>query len=298
MRCPRCDTIMDNYGNKCRFCGQNLKLANRVRRLSNAYYNMGLEKAGLRDLSGSCLLLQKALEYDKENIDARNLLGLVFYELGEVVSAVKEWVISVNIQPDDNRANIYVDNIKNNPTELRNASNTAKKYNNALEAAKNGNEDTAIILLKNIVAVNSRFLRAYQLLALLYIHNEDYGKASKVLRRARKIDLNNIVTLRYMQMIGDRFSNNDRETNEALKSYHQSKRDPMENVRPVGEYHEEKKRYIHLVYLFSGLLFGIVLSLVLIRPTMQGDKLSENTQNASKQNDTKVTYEARITSIQ
>ena len=47
-------------------------------------------------MSGAEEALKISLKYDKMNIDARNLLGLVYYETGEVVLALSHWVISVN----------------------------------------------------------------------------------------------------------------------------------------------------------------------------------------------------------
>ena len=59
-----------------------------------------MEKAGVRDLSGAIESLKISLRFNKLNIDARNLLGLIYYEMGEVVTALTEWVISKNLQPN------------------------------------------------------------------------------------------------------------------------------------------------------------------------------------------------------
>ena len=59
-----------------------------------AYYNLGLEQAGVRNLSGAIVSLKNSLKFNKYNIDARNLLGLIYCETGEVVDALSEWVIS------------------------------------------------------------------------------------------------------------------------------------------------------------------------------------------------------------
>lgn len=66
------------------------------------------------------------------NIDARNLLGLVYFETGEVVEALTEWVISKNYQPRDNAASRYLNEIQNNPSRLDTINQTIKKYNQAL----------------------------------------------------------------------------------------------------------------------------------------------------------------------
>ena len=57
----------------------------KCRRIANSYYNQGLEKAGIRDLTGAAECLKKSLRFNKYQIDARNLLGLIYYENGEVI---------------------------------------------------------------------------------------------------------------------------------------------------------------------------------------------------------------------
>lgn len=68
--------------------------------MSNRFYNDGLEKAGVRDLTGAINSLRQSLKFNKNNIEARNLLGLVYFETGEVVAALSEWVISKNMRPE------------------------------------------------------------------------------------------------------------------------------------------------------------------------------------------------------
>ena len=43
---------------------------------SNYWYNDGLKKANIRDLSGAIVSLRRSLQYNRANIAARNLLGL------------------------------------------------------------------------------------------------------------------------------------------------------------------------------------------------------------------------------
>ena len=67
MRCPRCDANVSDTATLCSFCGQDLSVVQYVRRVSNAYYNIGLEKAEVRDLSGAIVVLKKSLQFDKKN---------------------------------------------------------------------------------------------------------------------------------------------------------------------------------------------------------------------------------------
>ena len=63
----------------------------KTRVIANSYYNMGLERARLRDLSGAAECLKKSLHFNKYQTDARNLLGLIYYEVGEVGDALVQW---------------------------------------------------------------------------------------------------------------------------------------------------------------------------------------------------------------
>ncbi len=95
----------------CPKCGYNVLIQKKVDYLSKSFYNQGLEKASIRDLSGAIACLKQSLIYDKRNIKARNLLGLVYFETGEVVSALSEWVISKSLQPTRNLASEYINKL-------------------------------------------------------------------------------------------------------------------------------------------------------------------------------------------
>ncbi|MBO5069169.1 MAG: tetratricopeptide repeat protein [Roseburia sp.] len=189
---------------------------------SNAYYNDALEKAGVRNLSGAVESLKVSLRFHKLNIDARNLLGLVYFEMGEVVAALTEWVISKNYQPRENIASRYLDEIQQNQGRLDTINQTIKKYNQALQYCRQGSRDLAIIQLKKVLSLNPKLVKGHQLLALLYIQDKKYDQAKKVLRNAGKIDTNNTLTLRYLREanIGIRESSSERKPkNDDLISY-------------------------------------------------------------------------------
>ena len=145
MICPECGSIVASKRNRCERCGTDLTTFKKVTMLSNMYYNEGLEKAKVRDLSGAILILKKSLELNKRNTNARNLLGLVYYEVGETVSALSEWVISKHFQAENNDADEYMESLQSNPTKLETLNQTIKKYNSALQSAKQGSDDLAII---------------------------------------------------------------------------------------------------------------------------------------------------------
>ena len=121
MNCMNCGAFLtDRDLDYCPNCGYNVLIQKKVDYLSKVFYNQGLEKASIRDLSGAIACLKQSLMYDKRNIQARNLLGLVYFETGEVVSALSEWVISKNLQPTRNQASEYINKLQANPcTELK-----------------------------------------------------------------------------------------------------------------------------------------------------------------------------------
>jgi Tfp pilus assembly protein PilF len=202
MKCLNCNAPLGAI-NFCSSCGADMSILKRVERISNLNYNEGLDKATVRDLSGAIVCLKRSLKFNKYNIQARNLLGLVYFEIGEVVSALSEWVISENLQPDDNEASEFIAKLQANPNRLNTINQTIKKYNQSLTYCQEGSDDMAIIQLKKILIQNPKFIKGYQLLALIYLKVEQYERARKVLKKAMRIDNTNTITLRYIRSVDE-----------------------------------------------------------------------------------------------
>ncbi|MEG0566725.1 MAG: hypothetical protein RR590_10975, partial [Hungatella sp.] len=169
--------------------------------IANSFYNLGLEKAKIRDLTGAATCLKKSVHFNKYHTTARNLLGLIYYEIGERSEALVQWVISMNLQPADNLAAHYLEEMQGKPGSLENDGLNVKKYNQALIHAQGGSDDLAVLQLTRVVEVNPHFVKAQLLLALLYISHEDYTKAGKSLYKVLKIDKNNPKALWYMSIV-------------------------------------------------------------------------------------------------
>ncbi|SFR81215.1 tetratricopeptide repeat protein [Anaeromicropila populeti] len=262
MNCPKCNANLLFKVNKCEQCGQDLKTYKKIIGASNIFYNDGLSRAKIRDLSGAAASLKKSLQIYKRNTNARNLLGLVYFEMGETVSALSEWVISKHFQPENNDADRYMESLQSNPTKLEAINQTIKKYNAALLAAKQSNEDLAIIQLKKVTSLSPNFLRAQQLLALLYIKAGEKDKALRCLKKISKIDINNITTIRYLKEV---------EVNEQPEV-----KEPAERVsKPTAiyqtgtQYKEEKTNIWAYANLIIGVVIGIVAVYILIVPTVK-----------------------------
>ena len=200
MFCYNCGCHLSEH-DFCTACGADVSLYKKILSVSNLYYNEGLEKANVRDLTGAVTSLRQSLKFNKNNIEARNLLGLVYFEMGEVVAALSEWVISKNLRPEKNIADDYIDRLQSNSARLDSINQTIKKYNQALVYCMQDSRDLAVIQLKKVLSLNPRFIRAHQLLALLYMAGEEWERAERELHKCMDIDRNNTQTLRYLKEV-------------------------------------------------------------------------------------------------
>ena len=252
----------------CTNCGAEVGLYKKIMAVSNLYYNEGLEKAGVRDLSGAIVSLRQSLKFNKNNIEARNLLGLVYFEMGEVVAALGEWVISKNMRPNKNIADDYINMVQSNATKLDTINQTIKKYNQALIYCHQDSKDMAIIQLKKVLSLNPKFIRAHQLLALLYIDAEEWEKAERELKKCCQIDTNNTTVLRYKKLV-DKMLLPD----ESVKASKSKKlvsdvihyqRDNETIIQPVG--YKEHKGISSVINIIIGVAIGIAVAFFLILP--------------------------------
>lgn len=249
---------------------------NKIIRLSNTLYNVGLEKAKVRDLSGAADSLRKSLRFNKANIQARNLLGLVYFEMGETVDALSEWVISRSLQPEDNVAEEYLNSIQSNRAKLNTINQTIKKYNQALLYCKQGSQDLAIIQLKKVLSLNPNLVKGHQLLALLYMQEGRFDQAKKELRAAGRIDANNTLTLRYLkeanvQLHGEQPSQkNSRKEKEEQIAY-QSGNETI--IQPA--HFKDNSGIMTIINIVIGIAIGVAITFFLIMPSIRQSATSD-----------------------
>ena len=283
MICYRCGQDVGD-AKRCPNCGADLTVFWKVRRISNSYYNLGLQQAEVRNLSGAVESLKNSLKFNKYNIAARNLLGLVFHEMGETVPALSEWVISQSYQPDDNLANGYLDEIQKNRGQLDTINQTIKKYNQALHYCQQDSRDLAIIQLKKVLSMNPKLIKGHQLLALLYLQDGKLELAKKSLRNAGKIDANNTTTLRYLK-----------EVNTQLKEKSPSKKpkdDDLISYQSGNETIIMPKRFKEsslgsmLAYIVTGLIVGAAVTAFLIVPNVKNQAKEDAKQQILEASDT------------
>jgi len=259
MKCPNCQNSVPINIMRCHTCGYDLRIYGKLYALSNIFYNKGLEKARVRDLTGAIIMLKKSLKVIKDNVKARNLLGLVHYEMGETVSALSEWVISKDMDEDDGEAERFLSTLQSNPAKLESNNQAIKKYNIALDVARQGSDDIAIIQLKKVVSMQPNFLRAAHLLALLHIKNGEFNKARRVIDDVAGIDISNTTTLRYLAEIRRHESNDD---DKRAKNANKGA-----GIAPITKYREYKPNVLAWVNWFLGFAIGVAVIFVLVVPT-------------------------------
>ncbi len=283
----------------CTSCGADVSLYKKVMYVSNMYYNEGLEKAGVRDLSGAIVSLRRSLQFNKNNIKARNLLGLVYFEMGEVAAALREWVTSKNMSPEKNIADEYIDKIQSNSARLDSCNQTIKKYNRALVLCNQNSEDLAVIQLRKVLSMNPRFIRAHQLLALLYMKQEEWDHAERELRKCIQIDKNNLLSLRYLKEVEQALTPEEgikrRKKEEAVR--YQSDNEII--IQPLNV--KEPKRgggFSTVLNMVIGLIIGVAAMYFLVVPAAQSRVRNEEQQTITKISNESDAKTARIQELE
>ncbi len=256
----------------CLQCGEDLRLYKRILANADRCYNLGLEMARVRDLTGARNYLRQALQMNKNHVKARNLLGLVYYEMGEPGLALKEWVISSSIKPEDNNADRY---LKNSERNMHSINGSVTRYNMALEYLKKGSRDLAMIQLKQMMGRPYQMLRARQLLALLYIQDEHYRSAQKILKECQKVDKGNPVTRQYIAALEEhkkatRSNSYRMAMSRAVAEGEQSDVIIPKATREYGSY------FMYVLYIMIGLILGAGLVYFIVVPAVRSKEQEKN----------------------
>lgn len=272
MRCYKCGSVL-SANDICPKCQTDVSIYKKTAMASDVYYNKALEKARLRDLSGAIETLKVSLMINKYNINARNLLGLIYCEMGEVVEALSQWVMSKNFAPEDNVADSYIKKIQSNQNKFEAVTNAIKKYNLSLNYAKDKNYDMAVIQLKKIVVSNPHFIKAHLLLALIYIKDSEYTRAKKLLNGVLKIDKNNTLALKYLEQISQAQAAKDNDTGGSFlpkKKVKEEDSKPLNGndvILPRSSYKEPSNGAITIINVLVGIVIGAALIWFIVMPS-------------------------------
>ncbi len=306
MFCYNCGCNLSEH-DFCTACGVDVSLYKKIMLVSNMYYNEGLEKANVRDLSGAVISLRQSLKFNKNNVEARNLLGLVYFEMGETVAALSEWVISKNLRPEKNIADDYIGMIQSSASRLDMMNQTGKKYNQAYQYCLQGSKDLAIIQLKKVLSMNPRLVRAHQLLALLYIDSEQWDKAKRELNRCLDIDRNNTLALRYLKEVDMVLAPDASGRTTVGRKSDDSVRYQSDNeiiIQPLSVKESKRSGISTLLNVALGVIIGVAAVIFLIMPgriaevnNEANNKIAEIGNQLDDKNSTIVDLEKQIADL-
>lgn len=201
---------------------------------------------------------------------------------------------------EDAEENIYgeeLKEIKKNKTELYKANQIIKKYNQALNYAKQGNDDLAMLQLKNVVSAIPNFEDAYLLMSLLSIKAEDYEAAKESLNSILEINPENESAKEYMkefQIEPDEKKAAKEETESKEKEKNTSKPKKIKNPFGSDSVQTSSSEKSPMFYMVTGLIIGVIVSVALIYPTV---KASFNHKNSTQVEDYKEQILAKDTQL-
>lgn len=292
MKCYRCNSRLSQDRDICPKCGADVRLYRKIIYTSNQYYNLGLTRAKARDLTGAAECLRVSLQLNKKNTNARNLLGLVYYEMGEAALALKEWVVSKNFRHRGNVADAYIQDMRENRQSLDSVDHSLHKFNQALEYAKTGAKDLAVIQLKKVIAVNSRMLKAYLLLALLYMEDQKYDQARAVVRKCLEIDRGNPQAMSYLRELAKYGSDKEKENVGVAGELEREEVIIPVRMRDYGSYLSSA------LYILIGFLLSLGILYYVIMPGKEDQYKANNAAEIQKYEDRYVSLNSEIAGLE
>ena len=204
-----------------------------------------------------------------------------------------------NLSPEKNIADEYIDKVRSNSTRLDSINQTAKKYNRALALCNQDSKDLAVIQLRKVLSMNPRFIRAHQLLALLYMEQEEWDRAERELRKCLEIDKNNLQTLRYLKEVEQALMPDEgvkRRRKEETVRY-QSENEII--IQPLNI--REPKRgggFSTVLNMIIGLIIGVAAMYFLVVPAAQSRVRNEEQQTITKISSESDAKTARIQELE
>ena len=171
------------------------------------------------------------------------------------------------------------------PEELEEINQAVKRYNQSLEYARQGGEDLAIIQLKKAVAAHPTYVKAYQLLALLYIKTEQYASARQILRKVHRLDATDEKTIRYMHELTEIRKERPMSVKQSAKNQQKTVKYQLGNesiIQPVPTGIKEKASIHTVANIAVGVLVGVAVMWFLIMPAINSsEKKALNKQTVS-----------------
>ncbi len=314
--CIYCGELVSVNG-YCKSCGLGQEFLWKAGNTSEYYYNVALDRASVRDLSGAAEALKMSLRYNKTNANSLTLLGLIYYETGETVQALKSWVISVNYKPKDNPAVRYLKELRDDPETLVKANEIARDFNKGLELAQNHDFDLAVMQLKKCISSNPKYIKAYLLLSLIAVAQGRKGMAKKYISRVIAVDRSNSIALDFLREMGESEMDISRLAEEGMNDasdlfsfYGVEEPSDARPARKVTPKEQQKARSLRLkrykdqslarfsnIYMIAGVVIGLLVFYFLLSPDMKDDYNEQLREMETSYNQTISTKNSEIENL-
>jgi tetratricopeptide (TPR) repeat protein len=166
----------------------------------------------------------------------------------------------------------------------------------ALNYAKSGTDDMAIIQLKKVLNQNPNLIKAYQLLALLYTKNGQYERAKRTIKKSLKIDKCNPLSIRYLREINEYMEDEKKNDPDRRMERRRSLRGVMVDrpylsgndvIVPQNNFKEAITGAQSILHIIIGILLGAALVYFIVTP-------ARIAAISDKINDTKIEYNQKI----
>lgn len=294
MKCCKCNTDITDKAVRCPSCGMRLKEYRHMIYLSNGLYNSALERARKKDLSGAVLALKRCLELNKRQIQARNLYGLILYQLGDAAEAARQWKLSMAFAPEDKQAPRLYKKTVGSRGESAKLADAAGKYNQALHCAREGALDLAVVHLKKVLSVYPHYAEAAKLMALICIKQEDYARACRVLTPLLEVNATDRQALRYLEeassLGGSTLKADIRE---------QEEREQRESQDVIIPPYSEKNELLHdFMCIAGGLVLGVLACIFLVFPSVKQAMIEKNNTQIMDYSNNLSSREVEILSLE
>lgn len=295
MNCFHCGNRLGK-GDICLTCGQDVRLFKKIVAASWRYYDDGLKKARMRNLSGAIEDLKNSLLLYKKNTEARNLLGLIYYEMGETAEALVQWVLSDNMDETGRHAADLLAKVQSDQIELQKGNLTIRKYNQALRYARGDSGDLALLQLNKVLSTNPKMVKANLLMALLQLKAREPDKAANSVQEVLKVDRGNMTALRLSEELGTREVRRTAAREKITVSKDaQVRRQLSGDDVIVPTYKENKIGLQTIVEVLIGLALGAALVAYLIMPSRINSLRADFNQTINSYNERLAAKEAIIT---
>ena len=266
----------------------------KAERLADQYFDSALSLAASRELSGAAELLRACLKIRKDHPQARDLLGLVLYEAGEVGEALTQWIISRDLLPEGELAARYIDEVQRDTGRLRQLEGALIHYNRALENCREGHDDLAAVELRRALNQNPNLVKAWQLQALIDIRNSRFAQARRMVRRAYRIDAGSEETRHLLRLIDQ--ESRSREERLTRAERRAEKKEEKENSR-IGR---AKLSPVNRSFfnILIGAALGLLATWVLFVPARLRSMNSQMNRRIVEYTNTIAGHEQQIRSLQ